>query len=840
MRPIRLRVENFLGIEELDYAFQPGVYVIVGRNGSGKSSFFEAVYFALFGKAIRVGDRKSVVRRGERYAKIIFDFERGDKIYRVVRKISARGAQEAVLMLVDNGSLKMLKNRVRDVDEEIVELLAIDGETFKKVFLIPQGEITAVMDDARNFRKLFMRISGMEEMISKLRDGLAIIKEEMNFGELRGRFERLREELALMKTEKEMKEKIKVLRGKIGELEERKRELLRTKFELERCVSREEDLKKMRKLQKMLEELEDIVEKEKIARELSDVFESLKKLEDLRDTISEIKKDMDIKMEEKENLEEVLEKSKKDYEKLKRRIENLDEEIHEGEKSLEKLRGIVTKASPILAELERSLVKLEDGLRYLDGIEKELERLTREEEESSSRLEKLESLKRKLEQEISGLRAMEMEYMAAKIALSLNVGEKCPVCGGTFRGREKASVKFDESRLKDLEERIRNLERELAAEERNLALLKTRKRDLEMNLEEMKVEIEELNEKIGNLRVRLKEIGFEGDVDERVRLLEDELKSKRQERVLLEKKISDLLTEIHEYESRLVGIGVELSRMSEEVERASAEQEELEGFILEKLSTFDMTLEEAVEYEKYLDGNAEREYERLKGILEALVEELGEVDEKVVEGCKLRMVEIEEELKRTDRELSEALETVGELEGALERRRELERELHELEPRVAETERDARLINEITARLRIDKIWPYVFEKLGKPVVEIASDRIQALTDGKFRLSLRGESVIVVDSSGLERGVSLLSGGEKTLVSLVLALTISEYVGGGISLFFIDEGFAALDEVNRERVAEMVGRLEEHGKTVMFITHFEDLADKFENVVKMENGRIVG
>ncbi len=128
MKPVEIQVKNFLGIEEIRYSFEPGVYVIVGRNGSGKSSFFEAIHFALFGEAIRGSKRekRSLVKRGERSAKIAFTFDRGDKRYRVDREITD-GSQRAVLWVVENGKWSRVADGVNDVNGTIRDILSLDA-----------------------------------------------------------------------------------------------------------------------------------------------------------------------------------------------------------------------------------------------------------------------------------------------------------------------------------------------------------------------------------------------------------------------------------------------------------------------------------------------------------------------------------------------------------------------------------------------------------------------------------------------------------------------------------------------------------------------------------------
>jgi len=72
MKPKKLEVTNFLGLKNLSLEFpEQGVFVITGPNGSGKSSILEAMYFALYGKTMRLpGDVKNtaVINRNAQHS----------------------------------------------------------------------------------------------------------------------------------------------------------------------------------------------------------------------------------------------------------------------------------------------------------------------------------------------------------------------------------------------------------------------------------------------------------------------------------------------------------------------------------------------------------------------------------------------------------------------------------------------------------------------------------------------------------------------------------------------------------------------------------------------------
>lgn len=105
--------------------------------------------------------------------------------------------------------------------------------------------------------------------------------------------------------------------------------------------------------------------------------------------------------------------------------------------------------------------------------------------------------------------------------------------------------------------------------------------------------------------------------------------------------------------------------------------------------------------------------------------------------------------------------------------------------------------------------------------------------------------LMVVDTyqAGERRPVTNLSGGESFIVSLALALGLSEMSAGRarIDSLFIDEGFASLDEDYLEAALQTLSALgSREGKLVGVISHVEELKERIDvqiEVKKLSGGR---
>ncbi|MGB3443662.1 MAG: SMC family ATPase [Actinophytocola sp.] len=135
------------------------------------------------------------------------------------------------------------------------------------------------------------------------------------------------------------------------------------------------------------------------------------------------------------------------------------------------------------------------------------------------------------------------------------------------------------------------------------------------------------------------------------------------------------------------------------------------------------------------------------------------------------------------------------------------------------------------------KFLGHLTQQNTQALLGIASDLLGQLTD--LRFGFAGNFAIVSRNSGVVHTPSRLSGGEKFLASLALALALAELhslSGPRLGSLFLDEGFAALDTTALQAALEVLRTQAGGDRLVMVISHLHAVADAVDDVLWVERG----
>lgn len=534
--------------------------------------------------------------------------------------------------------------------------------------------------------------------------------------------------------------------------------------------------------------LSELREKEGLLREFAKSREFKISLEKRRERTFMRISEINLEVENKKAREEELQKS----------LVSLEEEYVREIKIFEQVEEIWSKALPLRSEILSLERESKEKNAKMEGLLKDIERLKLEIEGERALKDKLKLEEENLKREYEEKRE---KYFIYELKKGLKVGEACPLCGAIVKGLDGLGEKVEAKELSNLKKAHDDALRRLQDKERSLL---AREKDLE-NKERAKLE---LASELGSLKERLKE--KEEELGRLMKTLKDKFGYDNLEDIRAKQKAK-----------------VEGLRGAKE--RAQRELSAVRASLLS-------LLDERVRLEGEL-RDMERELSSLNSKIAELESKLG--SEINLEAVLREMSTIEENLKRLRLERDSLKQ---DLWGKKSRLESIDKDIRSygwLKSKVEELEVEVSLLRELKKTLGDSKFPKFLVSHYLIEASKIANFYLSRLTRERYSIEATEDlKIFILDSEigGERRNVRDLSGGERVLVSLSLALGIAEVLAGGLEAFFIDEGFSPLDKENLDMVAHELLELDNSGKLVGIITHDPVFADYFPAKLIVKDG----
>ncbi len=253
----------------------------------------------------------------------------------------------------------------------------------------------------------------------------------------------------------------------------------------------------------------------------------------------------------------------------------------------------------------------------------------------------------------------------------------------------------------------------------------------------------------------------------------------------------------------------------------------------------------------------EEEYQRISRLKEALREEETllsktlqdtqlQIDEATQKRTDDRPLEaIKQDLLQEEKQLSALREYIGGLKERLkessERRKRAKKLVTDIGKQKKACARWSRL-NEIIGQADGKKFRIFAQGLTLQQLVNLANRHLMSLQERYYILKPEAEnlSLAIVDTyhADNQRSMNTLSGGESFLVSLALALGLSDLAGQNtrIESLFIDEGFGSLDDNTLDLAISTLENLKSSGKSIGIISHVASLKERMNTQIRVEKG----
>ncbi|GMO25125.1 MAG: SMC family ATPase [Termitinemataceae bacterium] len=872
MRPLKLTMcafGSYADTQIIDFTKlgSSGLYLISGETGSGKTTIFDAISYALFGGASGEMRDSKMMRSDFADEKVQtfveLEFEVCNLQYTVRRtqkyqkKDGKKLSDDVELSLPDGTRF----SKIAEVDNKISVLIGLDKDQFAQIVMIAQNDFLRFLQ------------SGTEDRIKILR--------------------RIFGTGTLKYFEENLKSRAKTLND---ELDIYRRDFLRVEVDIykrqQKFAQWEAQIKNDRDTLHIADNKIEAYEKQKtkIAAETALAIDLSKKFSDLQEALAAYKKHSERAAEIK-----LLEERRTRGEIALRRVQPLAQKYNDANKQyMQAVSALLIAKSNIettFAELETAK-KLLEALPSPSDAQTAFDKLKVEWEASTEHLKKLtvlqndhsEIIKKQSELAVmqtefetlnagynalnSSFEAMNEAFLrgqAGLLAKNLQSGSPCPVCGATEHPAP-ASIEgenINESKLKkekDIVDTTRN-KRDTKSRDCNVlaaqidTLIKRFLTDAIQLMSGITWDTEQrgifvlpescttalITETLNAAKIKCDALSLQKESDEHALLVlrkNHESVLKRNSDAEIAYKSAQTLSSERERRKD------EQLKLKEEAAATFTDGLNAHGFSSETQYIAALVNEdELLSMAKQINGY-EKEGERLDADIRRLKTETANWEKPDLEKVKAKEETVSAELKvaREERDaIKSRLEQTERLNEELQRSGE---SFERLDKQYAAVKQLAELANG-----KFD-FETYVQTAYFDRVIHAANLRLKMMSQNRYILLRKTESDDARHRFGLElevldsytakpRSAKSLSGGESFIASLSLALGLSDVVQqsvGGIRLdaMFIDEGFGTLDaevlELSVKTLSDMAG----NGRIIGIISHVSELSQRIEKQIRVE------
>ena len=784
-----LELVNFKKYTNKSFSFEEGVDGIIGKNGSGKSTIFEAILFALYGELKTKGAkdfiRNSAVSEKEAVS-VTLEFEFEDFIYKVIREFRGKSLSANAKFYKNE---ELITTGAKEVTNSIVKLVKMGRDSFIHTLFASQKELTSLSnlkpeDRKRMIRKLLglEKIDAIETMLVDKSRGL---KRDIDaFRDVLLSSDEISLKENLIKTYNENKTSINItLLSKSKELETIKIKELESKKELD-------NLQKTKELKvKLLSDLELIKntlesnkqQQTKLSSELLELQQKQKEFITLEPFKIEYEQ-LIIKLKEQQQLKEI---------KLK--IDGLNKEQIQ-------LREQYTKA-------KNDITKLELEVKDYETLKSKQQQIKNEFEKVQNSIKEIESNIKTIYSSISGdQKIIDMTKSQIFQIEDIGKGSNCPTCTRPLLEEYDKVISNLSNTIQTLQkEKIDKQAIELKRVENLKATIDKQKDDLQNQLQELNKQltiIETKQQDLVNVKLHFKDVEAKGKKNK------EELEELSQ--YFYDEKIHQ---DMIDKEQTLKPKYDEYKKLQTLIQRVSIVQKDLE------------------EIKKAIDQNTEAFTNKgieIKAVVYDEINHKTKLEEfTILQKQKDDITAIVNEFKVQIASIGGEIKTI---QAALDTNKEHQSKLATKQQDLLDYEKIKISLSEFKTKLN---------SKVAPRISSIASNMYSQITKGKYQhIEVDNDFDFYIYDEGQKFPIDRFSGGEVDFANLVLRIAISKTLGelngaGNIGFLAFDEVFGSQDESRRMEILEAFHTIKEQYRQIFLISHEIEIKELFEKIVEL-------
>ena len=852
MIPLRLTLENFMcyrqGLPTLNLE-NVHVACLSGDNGNGKTALLDSITWVLWGKA-RARTQEELIHQGQTSMSVELDFLANDQEYRVTRVHSrSRGSgsgKTELNLAVLNGKqpTSIMGNTIRDTEQQIINLLHMDYDTFVSTSYLRQGDADRFTKSNPADRKQILAdvlsLDYYQELETAAKEKARKLQSQIDRNEtaLEIHSSELSDKASVTDVINKTNATIELITPQVNVLEKQLTKLSAIIENTSRDRNQSETFKSSLNLA-----VKEIKQAEEQETTLSLELLELENLISRSDEITEGKANLDQNSKELAKVEQNL-RSVRDLEKKSAAISQaiaVEDERITVELGILKTR-LDSEMLPAVAEIpdiKQGIISLEHALKTLKNQETELRSI-------EAKISLLEKEKNQLDLENVSLMS-QMTETRKRFDLLQESDASCPVCNQNLaeKGKDhlqnelklvgkksKKSYEINSLKIFELQDVLTN-QSEIVTGKRKL------------------LQEEENHHNAGIISSKTKLIHLD-KIEQEVVAIRNTIKSIESKKVTNDFSVENR-KELNFVQSQIKKIGYD-----EQTHKSLIDNETNYQKYRQLCSQLENAENRRIEINKFSDSNQILIQNR-KEQVGIWNKELEQIDTRLQQSQKSSQMsqEVSRDLKSKRSELQSSISQRDILKNRLLTIEQTESEVEKLRKSINSHKQEKDSYDELTAAFGRNGIQAFMIERSVPQIQEISNELLSKLTDNRMAIKLelregRLDRLTGVPSEELDirvsdevgtRSYETFSGGESFRIDFALRIALSKLLasrsGAPLPILFIDEGFGSQDSKGQERLTEAIQSVQTEFEKIIVITHVEQMKESFEEqieVIKTEDG----
>jgi len=164
---LRVEIKNFKPFRDIvvpeEGELPNGLILIKGENSTGKSSFFEAILWGLWGSEVVEPTNDELVSFTSSFCKVTLVFEVGGSEYKIERSYDQATGMEVILFKKNGSAWKRIADKSKSVSSKVDEILHLDWRQALNTLLVRQGEVALIANATPSvLRDLIIKVYNIE------------------------------------------------------------------------------------------------------------------------------------------------------------------------------------------------------------------------------------------------------------------------------------------------------------------------------------------------------------------------------------------------------------------------------------------------------------------------------------------------------------------------------------------------------------------------------------------------------------------------------------------------------------------------------------------------------